>query len=65
MIRINCIHKSNNFNTYLGVGTATKKVSLKRYSNKDNEAYSGKGGSSFWRMMGEVLVQDKTPRVTR
>jgi len=49
----------------LGVGTATKKVSLKRYSNKDNEAYSGKGGSSFWRMMGEVLVQDKTPRVTR
>jgi len=27
--------------------------------------YSGKGGSSFWRMMGEVLVQDNKPRVTR
>jgi len=34
-------------------------------SNEDNEAYSGKGGSSFWWMMDEVLVQDKTPHVTR
>lgn len=45
-------------------GTVTEKVSLRATQMKVNEAYSGKGGSSFQTMMDEVLVQDKTPHVT-
>ena len=47
-----------------GPVTAKMQDHKRRILNGDKRAYFGKDGASFWKMMGEVQIEDRNPHVS-